>query len=80
MQKATLQGKLSKQEARGSETHNLLGARPPFFAHFRSVGQCTVSPLPGIVTSDSLRGLSFSAHEFHFGFVNAIVLINLCVT
>ena len=79
-QKATLQGKLLKQEAPGSKTHNLLGARPPFFARFRSVGQCTVSHLAGIVPSDSLGGLSFLAHEFHFGFVNAIVLIYLCET
>jgi len=39
-----------------------------------------VSPLPGVVPSDSLGGLSLSAHEFNFGFVNAIALINLCVT
>lgn len=64
MQKATLQGKLLKQEASGSETHDVLGARLPFVANFGSAGQCTVSPLSGVVPSDSLGGLSLSAHEF----------------
>lgn len=49
-------------------------------SHISNQRVSVLSPLPGVAPSDSLGGLSLSAHEFYFGFVNAIVLINLCMT